>query len=66
MVGHHGDPPEARDFSPLLGAGLVGAGAVRVGPWVPGADYLGNRRGIPPTVGALERPAGPIPLAPKP
>ena len=58
--------PEARDFSPLLGAGLVGAGAVRVEPWVPGADYLGNRRGIPPTVGALERPAGPIPLAPKP
>src|SRR3990167_1595907 len=58
--------PEARDFSPLLGAGLVGAGAVRVEPWVPGDDYLGNRRGIPPTVGALERPGGPIPLAPKP
>ena len=58
--------PEARDFSPLLGAGLVGAGAVRVESWVPGDDYLGNRRGIPPTVGALERPAGPIPLAPKP
>jgi hypothetical protein len=57
--------PDGRDFSPVIGSLLVGLGAAAVEAWAPADDFFGARRGIPPTVGAIERPAGPIPLGPK-
>jgi hypothetical protein len=53
--------PQARDFSPLL----LGPGRVTGDPWMPLDDYFGRRRGIPPVAGAIEQPAGPIPLEAK-
>ena len=53
--------PDKRNFSPLV----VGAGSFLGGPWIPQDDYFGRRRGVPPTVGAIEQPGGPIPLGMK-
>lgn len=58
--------PEARDFSPFPGSLLLGFGVPQVEPWFPKDDFFGTRRGPLPTVGAIERPSGPIPLAIKP
>lgn len=58
--------PEARDFSPFPGSPLVGPGVLQAEPWFPRDDFFGTRRGLLPTVGAIERPSGPIPLAIKP
>jgi len=56
--------PDAMDFSPLPGSMLIGPG-LRAGPWLPREDYFGVRRGFQPTVGAIERPSGPISLRPQ-
>jgi len=52
--------PGARDFSP--GPLLRGAGVAPPEPWVPTDDYAGRPRPTPPSAGALEGAAGPIPL----
>jgi hypothetical protein len=57
---------EGRDFSPAPGGPLATTGAVRLGSWVPAMDFFGAPRAVPPSVGAVERLEGPIPLAPKP
>ena len=57
---------EARDFSPFPGSPLIGPGVLQVEPWFPKDDFFGTRRGLLPTVGAIERPSGPIPLGIKP
>jgi nitrous oxidase accessory protein NosD len=51
--------PEVRNFSPTRV--LAGAGVPRAEVGMPSDDLLGVRRGTPPTVGALERAADPIP-----
>jgi hypothetical protein len=56
--------PEARDFSPAAGSPLVGAGVGRAESWFPAADFFGARRSAPPSAGAVERSAGPVPLSP--
>jgi hypothetical protein len=58
--------PDGRDFSPLVGSLLMGLGTMGTETGAPADDFFGARRSIPPTVGAIERPAGPIPLGPKP
>jgi hypothetical protein len=58
--------PEILDFSPLAAGGLVAAGAVRGDPWAPAEDFFGAPRALPPTVGAIERAAGPIVIGPRP
>jgi hypothetical protein len=58
--------PESNDFSPVPAGPLIGAGIVRIEPWVPALDYFGALRPIPPTAGAIERPGGSIHLAPRP
>jgi hypothetical protein len=55
--------PEAMDFAPLAGSLLIGPGMLPVESWMPRDDLFGTLRGIPPTVGAIERPSGPLPLA---
>jgi len=54
------------DFSPFPGSPLVGLGVLQGKPWFPKDDFFGTRRGPLPTVGAIERPSGPIPLGIKP
>ena len=56
--------PEARDFSPAAGSPLVGAGVERSDSWFPIVDFFGARRSSPPSAGAVERPGGPVLLAP--
>jgi hypothetical protein len=58
--------PDARDFSPLLGGLLLGAGVRILGleADLPAEDIFGVRRGFPPTAGAIEGPAGPLSLNP--
>lgn len=58
--------PDGMDFSPFPGSPLLGLGVPQVEPWFPKDDFFGTRRGPLPTVGAIERPSGPIPLAIKP
>jgi hypothetical protein len=58
--------PDGRDFSPLVGSPLIGLGVMGVDAWAPRDDFFGVPRGIPPTVGAVERAAGAILLGPKP
>lgn len=58
--------PDGLDFSPFPGSALVAPGApVGVGEALPRDDLFRVRRGSPPTVGAIERPHGPIPLEPR-
>jgi parallel beta helix pectate lyase-like protein len=56
--------PDGLDFSPFPGSALVGPGALAAGDALPRDDLFRVRRAIPPTVGAIERPSGPIPLEP--
>lgn len=59
--------PRSNDFAPGMSARLLGAGIVQVDGWAPTDDFFGTRRGVPPTVGAIELPAGgPILLERKP
>ncbi len=55
--------PQGMDFSPFAGSLLTGPGMVRVESWMPRDDLFGKARGTPPTVGAIEHPSGPLPLA---
>ena len=57
---------ESQDFSPMPGGPLSTSAAMPVGPWVPTLDYFNATRGMPPTVGAVERLQGPVPLRPRP
>lgn len=54
--------PQEMNFSPFAGSILTGAGVVSPGTWVPRDDLFGSMRGTPPTVGAIERVSGPLPL----
>jgi len=58
--------PEILDFSPVPAGGLVAAGVVRGDHWAPADDFFGAPRAMPPTVGAVERTAGPIVIGPRP
>ncbi len=57
--------PDGLDFSPFPGSALVGPGALAAGEALPRDDLFRMKRAIPPTVGAIERPSGPIPLEPR-
>jgi len=52
--------PEGIDFSPFAGSLLAGPAVARAPDSVPADDYFGVPRRTPPTIGAVERPAGPI------
>jgi hypothetical protein len=54
------EAPEALDFSPLPGSPVIGRGVVTGAEGPTSRDYFGRRRGLPPTVGAVEGPAGPV------
>jgi hypothetical protein len=56
--------PDRLDFSPLIGSLLSMPGSMRPGPWLPADDFFGVPRGPLPTVGAVERKAKPIRVAP--
>jgi hypothetical protein len=59
--------PETLDFSPYPGSVLMGNPAPRSPDGLaPRDDFFGTRRGLLPTVGAIERPSGPIQLDVKP
>lgn len=58
--------PATLNFSPYLGSVLMGGSAPSQAATVPSDDFLGSRRGLLPTVGAIERPSGPIRLGVKP
>jgi hypothetical protein len=58
--------PDGMDFSPFPGSLLTSSGALPMRGSMPREDFFWVRRGVPPTVGAIERPAGPIPLQPQP
>jgi hypothetical protein len=58
--------PDMLNFSPYPGSVLMG-GAVRTGEGTaPSDDFFGSRRGLLPTIGAIERPTAPIRLGIKP
>ena len=52
--------PEGLDFSPFAGSLLRGLALPRALDGVPADDFFGAPRGIPPAIGAIERPARPI------
>ena len=58
--------PAQYDFSPNAASFLRAAGVAWGEAWMPREDYFGARRANPPTVGAIERPAGPLKLTPQP
>jgi hypothetical protein len=58
--------PQGMDFSPFVGSLLIGPGLVQMESWMPRDDLFGKVRGTPPTVGAIEHSAGPLPLAGRP
>ena len=58
--------PDGMDFSPFPGSLLTSAGALLMRGSMPREDFFGVRRGAPPTVGAIERPARPLTLTPQP
>jgi hypothetical protein len=58
--------PDGFDFSPFPGSALAVPGGLAVGDLLPRDDLFRVRRGIPPTVGAIERPSGPIPFERRP
>ena len=58
--------PDGMDFSPFPGSLLISAGALPTRGSMPREDFFGVRRGAPPTVGAIERPSGPISINAQP
>jgi hypothetical protein len=58
--------PEVLDFSPFPGSLLMGGTLRRGDATAPEDDFFGSRRGLLPTVGAIERPSGPIRVGVKP
>jgi len=56
--------PERWDFSPSAGSRLKGAGVSVKEAWMPREDFFAVRRGRPLSAGAIERPSGPLALAP--
>ena len=59
--------PEVLNFSPYPGSVLVGSSVPRPADGLgPSDDFFGARRGLLPTVGAIERASGPIHLGVKP
>jgi hypothetical protein len=56
--------PDAIDFTPVLDSLLFSAGGARRESWVPVDDYFAVPRGPQPTIGAVERRAGPVRLIP--
>jgi hypothetical protein len=58
--------PTQYNFSPNAASILRSAGVPWAESWIPREDYFGVRRGSPPTVGAIERPARPLSLTPQP
>ncbi len=52
--------PEGLDFSPGPGSLLQGPSQPRGQDGIPGDDFFGVPRGVPPSIGAIERPARPI------
>ena len=58
--------PDGLDFSPFPGSALTVPGGLALGDPLPRDDLFRVRRGIPPTVGAIERPSGPLLLEPRP
>lgn len=57
--------PDGMDFSPFPGSLLASGGVTQMQSAMPQEDFFGIRRGMPPTVGAIERPAGLISLEPR-
>ena len=57
--------PGDRDFSPLPGGPLIGAGVVPSEPWFPSFDFFGVRRMYPPSAGAVEIHGRPVRIGPK-
>jgi hypothetical protein len=58
--------PDVLNFSPYPGS-LLTSGALRSGDrTAPTDDFFGSRRGILPTIGAIERPSAPIRVGIKP
>ena len=59
--------PSVRDFSPVPGSPLgQGPETQASAAWTPLEDFFGMRRGVPSTVGAVERRAGAVPTGVKP
>jgi hypothetical protein len=58
--------PDGLDFSPFPGSALSVPGGFVAGEGLPRDDLFRAGRGIPPTVGAIERPSGPLSLDPRP
>jgi hypothetical protein len=58
--------PQGMDFSPFVGSLLIGPGLLQIESWMPRDDLFGKVRGTPPTVGAIEHSAGPLPLVGRP
>jgi hypothetical protein len=58
--------PDGMDFSPFPGSLLISSGASSMRGSMPQEDFFGVRRGVPPTVGAIERQSGPISFQPRP
>lgn len=58
--------PDNLDFSPFPGSALSVPGGFVAGEGLPRDDLFRAKRGIPPTVGAIERPSGPLSLDPRP
>lgn len=58
--------PDGLDFSPFPGSALSVPGGLTASDRLPRDDFFHARRGAPPTVGAIERPSGPISLDPRP
>ncbi|MGH7368457.1 MAG: right-handed parallel beta-helix repeat-containing protein [Candidatus Rokuibacteriota bacterium] len=57
--------PDGLDFSAAPGSLLQSPRAMR-GEDIPGDDFFGSRRGVLPTLGAVERPQGPVQLSVQP
>jgi hypothetical protein len=49
--------PEKHDFTPGPGSPLLGGG-VQIKKWIPAEDFFGHKRGVRPTVGAVENYSG--------
>jgi hypothetical protein len=58
--------PDGLDFSPGAGSLLRGRSLPRGPDGVPADDFFGAPRGIPPSIGAIERPGRPIRLDGRP